>query len=248
MEKFLIIGGNSKLAECFSRIYEKQSTRLSRRECDITSEKLLSRAISRFRGKYVLNCAALTNLDDCEKYPLKCFYINTFGVYLLNKICLRFKKKLIHISSDYAVSPVNNYGWSKYLSEKIVDKSFLLVRTNFYSSETFIVKNLLKKRKTKIYKNMYFNPIAINNLSKAIYSSRKKRGILNIFTSKKISYLQFAYLFCDMFGINKKLIKPINYVYKGGIRRPANSYAKPNIKLDIKEDLISFRKYYENRQ
>lgn len=247
MEKFLIVGGDSKLAKCFSRMHEKQSRALTKKECDITSEKYLRKAISKFQGKYVLNCAAITDLDKCEADPEECFAANTVGVFLLNKICREKNKKLIHISSDYASNPLNNYGWSKFLGEKVIDKKFLIIRTNFYHPAAFIVKNLLKGRKTKVFENMYFNPISINNLAKEIYRLRKRKGRLDLFTSKKISYLQFAYEFCRIFGIKKELIQPVNYKYKKGLRRPLSSFAKSNINLSIAKDLISFKKYYENK-
>lgn len=247
MKKFLIIGGNSKLARCFQEIYGREIIGLSKSQCDVTSEKSLREAISKFRGKYVLNCAAVTDIEECEKNPTKCFSVNVSGVYLLNRVCLELGKKLIHVSSDYALNPMNSYGWSKYLSEKIVDKNFLVVRTNFYNSETFMVKNLLKRKRTEIFKNMYFNPISINNLAKEIYRLRERKGVFNLFTSKKISYLQFANLFCQVFGLKEELVQPVSYEYKGGAKRPFISWVKPDMKLSIKQDLINFKKYYENQ-
>ena len=247
MEKFLIIGGRSKLAKCFEDIFDKQSIGLSKAQCDIKSEKSIRKAIAKFDFDYVLNCAAVTDLNKCETGPKECFDVNTVGVYLLNKLCQEKNKKLIHISSDYASNPVNNYGWSKYLGEKVIDKKFLIIRTNFYHPTTFIVKNLLNSEKTKVYINMYFNPISINNLAKEIYRLRKRKGVLDLFTSKKISYLQFAYEFCRIFGIKKELVQPMRYKCKKGIRRPLSSYAKSDINLSIGKDLISFKKYYENK-
>lgn len=247
MEKFLIIGGKSKLAKCFEDIFDKQSIGLSKAQCDITSEESIRKSMAKFDFDYVLNCAAITDLDECEADPKKCFDVNTAGVYLLNKLCQEKDKKLIHISSDYALNPVNNYGWSKHLAEKVVSKNFLVIRTNFYHPAAFLVKNLLKGKKTKVFENMYFNPISINNLAKEIYRLRKRKGILNLFSSKKISYLQFVHEFCRTFGIKKELIQPMNYKYKKGLRRPLSSYVKSDINLSIEKDLISFKKYYENK-
>ena len=244
MKKFLIIGGDSKLAKCFGRIFEEQSLRLSKKECDITSEKSLRKAISKLDGDYVLNCAAITDIEACEQKPLECFNVNTFGVYLLNKICLEKNKKLIHISSNYAVNPVNNYGWSKYLAEKVVSKNFLVIRTSFYSNDFYIIKNISAEKKTNVYKNLTFNPISIVTLAKGIKANLDKKGILNLFSSKKISYLEFARLYCDIFGINKNLIRPARYKNKK-IKRPSNSFVKSSKTINIITDMVEFKKFCE---
>lgn len=247
MKKILIVGGGSKLAKCFNEIYNEKSISLSREECDVTSEESIKKAVLSCDCKYVLNCAAMTDVVECEQKPLECFSINTTAVYLLNKVCLQYDRKLIHISSDYALKPVNNYGWSKYLSENVVDKKFLVIRTNFYNKETFIVKNLLEGKETNVYTDVYFNPISINKLANEIYSNMEKTGILNLFTSRKISYFKFAHIFCEVFGLNKELISPVVYKDNGKVNRPNNSYIKTDKNLDIKVDLTDFKKFYENR-
>jgi dTDP-4-dehydrorhamnose reductase len=247
MNKFLIIGGNARLARCFQKIYKKQSIKLAKSECDITLEASIRKVFSKYKFNYILNCAAITDIENCEEKPESCFRVNTLGVYLLNKICKEHCKKMIHISSDYAKDPINAYAWSKFLSEKIVDPKFLVVRTNFYDEKTFIVKNLLEGRKINVYKNVFFNPVSVNELAKNIYNNRNKSGLLNIFTNKKISYLQFAHRFCEIFYIKKELTKSVACGREKKVARPENSYIKSDIGLSLKKDLINFKKYlYEN--
>ncbi len=247
-KKYLILGGESRLAQCFFKLYEKECWRLNKKECDITSLESVQKNIEKYPCRYVLNCAAITDIEKCEKDTELCFKVNVCGVFNLNKACWRLGKKLIHISSDYAINPVNNYGWSKYLSEKTIHKRFLMIRTNFYDRNNFIAKNILKGNKIEVYKDKFFNPISINGLAEKIYLNSKKAGILNIFTSNKLSYVKFANLFCEIFGLNKKLIRPVKYKNKINIKRPTNSYVPSDFRIKIREDLINFKKYlYENR-
>jgi dTDP-4-dehydrorhamnose reductase len=71
----------------------------------------------------IINCAAMTNVDGCEKDVLQAAATNTAGVKYLS---YRFSGYLIQISTDYifdgrfgpysvrdAPSPINFYGWSK---------------------------------------------------------------------------------------------------------------------------------------
>ena len=140
--KYLIIGGESRLAQCFFELYKKECWRLNKKECDITSLESVQKNIEKYPCRYVLNCAAITDIEKCEKDTELCFKVNVFGVFILNKICLQSGRKLIQLSSDYAVNPVNNYGWSKYLSEKFIHEKFLIIRTNFFDKSNFIVKNI----------------------------------------------------------------------------------------------------------
>src|SRR3989344_3108706 len=242
MKKFLIIGGDSQLAKSFSKKYPNISIPLSKRQANITEEKSLENVFKRYSFYYVLNCAAITDMDYAEKYPLKTFTVNGFGVYLLNKLCLKFKKKLLHISSDYAINPMNTYGTSKKIGEDFVDKSFHIVRTSFYSKRTFIINGLLKKKKINCYSNLFFNPISIERIIEEIYENRDSLGIKNYFSNKKINFCRFAENICEIIHIDpKKYLVKIEYKNDASsLPRKVNSFVKPDINVDLKKDLTKF--------
>lgn len=69
---------------------------------------------------YVIHAAALKHVPAAEYNPLECIATNVGGAENLVKACLRTKvKRLIALSTDKAVSPVNLYGASKLASDKI---------------------------------------------------------------------------------------------------------------------------------
>jgi len=246
---FLIVGGDSRLALGFEKIYPHLVTRLPKNECNILNEKSIRDALKKHQGKYIINCAAITDMNYCEKNPKECFTINIVGPYLLNAICKEFGRKLIHISSDYASVDSNFYGLSKSISEKIIDKNMLVIRTNFYDENTYIIRELLKNRKIEAYNNVFFNPISINQLIKEIVAMKNKHGLVNIFSEKKISFTTFSIAFCAIFNKEKNLIKKVHYKNNNThIYRPLSSYVKPDITIKIKDDLLSFKNYlhYEN--
>lgn len=234
------------MAQCFQGMFEGQTISLDRRECDVTSEKSIRAAFLKYDFNYVLNCAAMTDMESCQKNPKECFAINVTGAYLLNKVCLEKGKKLVHISSDYAVNPVNNYGWSKFLSEQVVNKKFLTIRTSFFSQKIFIISNLLKGKKTAVYKNLYFNPVSINRLAEEIKKNINKKGLINIFSAEKISFIKFADLFVKIFGIQNSLIKPVVFQEKNGLNRKKVSVIKSDILIDIEEDMKKFQRLRYN--
>jgi dTDP-4-dehydrorhamnose reductase len=243
MDTFLLLGGKSHLASCFSSLYPNITKSKGKADCDITNIKQVEKTLKRTEAKYILNCVAITDIEYCENNPLECFKTNTIAVLNLEKACTKFNKKLIHISSDYAVYPVNTYGLSKYLCEKILDlKKTLIIRTCFYSRDTFLVKELLGKRKVIAYKNMYFNPVSINRVAESIYKNRNKKGILNVFSSKRISKYSFAKKVCKIFGIDSNLVKESEFENKPGFaQRSYNSYVASDMAITLEDGLEDFK-------
>src|SRR5258708_3249790 len=48
----------------------------------------------------LVNCAAQTNVDHCEREPEEAFRVNASAVATLAEICARKKARCIHISTD----------------------------------------------------------------------------------------------------------------------------------------------------
>jgi dTDP-4-dehydrorhamnose reductase len=242
MKDFLILGGDSTLALCFSKYFKNNSLSLSKSECDITNIRLLEQVIKSTRCKYIINCAAITNIEYCEYNPITCFDVNSIAVNNLSASCTEYNKKLIHLSSDYAVKPINVYGYSKYISEKIIDNNHLVIRTSFYSDKYYIIKSLLDGKITFVYKNLYFNPVSINRLVQEMYNNRDKTGIINVFSNKKISKYTFANMVVEVFKLKSNLIKPVNYNNNlNAVPLPVSSFVKSDINIPLYEDILFFK-------
>lgn len=70
---------------------------------------------------YVIHAAALKHVPAAEYNPMECIATNVHGAENLVKACLRTGvKRLVALSTDKAVNPVNLYGASKLASEKIL--------------------------------------------------------------------------------------------------------------------------------
>ncbi len=76
---------------------------------------------SALRGvDYVFNAAALKQVPSCEFYPLEAVYTNVIGTETtLNAAIANGVKKVIALSTDKAVHPINAMGMSKALMEKV---------------------------------------------------------------------------------------------------------------------------------
>ncbi len=74
---------------------------LSREQADITDREGLLREVDDFPPKLIVNCAAFTDVDRCEKEPGKAFAINGDAVAHVVAAAERVGAGLIQISSDY---------------------------------------------------------------------------------------------------------------------------------------------------
>lgn len=97
---------------------------------DITSSDELRRTFVDFAPDVVINCAALTQVDDCEEDRSSCWSVNTDAVAELADLCRTHGTRLIQVSTDFVFSgedgpyeedarpdPVNYYGRSKLAAE-----------------------------------------------------------------------------------------------------------------------------------
>ena len=72
---------------------------------------------------YVINTAALKQVPNCEYFPYQAMLTNCIGVHNIIKAVQSIKPKplkVITISTDKACKPVNAYGISKALQEKLI--------------------------------------------------------------------------------------------------------------------------------
>jgi len=107
---------------------------LSSAECDITDPSAVDVLICKNAPQLIINCAAFTDVDGCEKSPERAFAVNAAGAGHVAHAALLAGARLFHISTDYvfdgmkstpyseldATNPVSVYGRSKLEGEQLV--------------------------------------------------------------------------------------------------------------------------------
>ncbi len=98
----------------------------------------MTRLLKTISPHIVINCAALKHIDICESNISECIATNIHGTQNVINACSEVKsvETVVFVSTDKACSPVNVYGMSKSISErmmseasiKIPDKKFVCVR------------------------------------------------------------------------------------------------------------------------
>lgn len=99
---------------------------------DVRDRERLSRA---FRGvDYVIHAAALKQVPAAEYNPTECIHTNIGGAEnVINAAADLGVKKVVALSTDKAVSPLNLYGATKLCSDKlfVAANAYIGSRTNF---------------------------------------------------------------------------------------------------------------------
>jgi len=101
---------------------------------DITNPQQVREVFDQHHPDVVIHCAAMTNVDACERRPQDAYHANAFGTELIAANCQRVGAICVAISTDYvfdgskgspyheydAPNPLSIYGRSKYAGEQAV--------------------------------------------------------------------------------------------------------------------------------
>jgi dTDP-4-dehydrorhamnose reductase len=115
---------------------------------DLADREQIEQVVAEFAPDAVVNAAAMTNVDGCERDPERAFAVNALGVRHLALATARRRAHFVHVSTDYvfdgqatrqydewdAVHPLSEYGRSKLGGELEVERhaaSWATVRTSW---------------------------------------------------------------------------------------------------------------------
>lgn len=205
---------------------------------DITDELKLKNKLKELKPNFIINTAAMTQVDDCENNKEACDLLNVSVVKWLAEISDEIKAHLIHISTDFifdgikgnyketdSANPLSYYGLSKLKSEEILINSkidFTILRTILVYGKVFDmsrsnivlwVKEMLENKKPiTIVNDQYRTPTYVEDLALACKISMDKKaiGIFNISSNTLLSVYEIAQQIAEIFNLDKTLITPIS--------------------------------------
>ena len=174
----------------------------------------------------VIHAAALKQVDTAEYNPFETIKTNVHGAENIIQASLSNKiEKVLALSTDKAASPVNLYGASKLLSDKLFISAnqyrgssrtvFSVVRYgNVFGSRGSVVLNFLENQKKNLFyvtdKNMTRFSITLEESVKFVFLCLKKMRGSEIFVPKIPSYhlMDLVYAFSNNPKINLIGIRP----------------------------------------
>jgi dTDP-4-dehydrorhamnose reductase len=170
--KILVLGNKGMLGTSFMKLLSEEASfnviGLDIDKLDISDQDALSEAFLQIKPDLVINCAAYTDVDGCESNQEAANKVNGEAVESIARECEKSGAILIHFSTDYvfdgkketgyseddAPSPINAYGESKLLAEKMIQenmKRFYILRTSWLygANGKNFVKTMLKLGREK---------------------------------------------------------------------------------------------------
>jgi dTDP-4-dehydrorhamnose reductase len=203
--------------------------------------------LSEISPHFVVNAAAVTNVEYCELHPEISFEVNVVLAEQIAYACEHFKIPLVHLSTDHLFSglspfateqtqpaPLNVYGQTKAEAESRVLNAHpdsLIIRTNFYgwgtsyrhSSTDKIIKELLDGNVYTAFNDVYFTPIHISDLVLAIHRLLElgAKGIFHVVGNDRLSKYDFCLSLANTFCLQQSLVQPISiHDVTNLVRRP----------------------------
>lgn len=249
MTRLLVTGGSGLLGSTVARRsaerYEAvMTTYLSRpvdfegvdcRKVDLT-EKTQVQSLAAFDPDVVVHCAAMTDVDRCEREPDTAERYNVGMSKRVARLAAETDARLVHISTDavfdgesrnYTIddepNPVNVYGQTKLEAESAVQKihdDSAVVRTSIYGWNATSGQSLAEWMLSKLrggetlpaFEDAYFTPIYTGDLVRCLFElvNSELNGILHVAGRDRCSKLEFANAIAKVFEVDEDLIQPVS--------------------------------------
>lgn len=202
---------------------------------DLTDLDLLTTLEKLVRIDWIINCAAATDVEWCEKNQKAAFRINSEFPRVLAHVAYSFGARLLHISTDAIfegvgratefdpVLPLNVYAETKLAGEKNVLDVFpssLVVRTNIYgwnlqqkrSLSEWILGELEAGHDIDGFFDLKFNPILANQLAEILFDMMEtpSSGIYHVAGSETCTKYDFALRIADLFRLDANLVHKVD--------------------------------------
>ena len=218
---------------------------------DLTNAETLKKVIDKAEPDWIINCAALADLEACERHPALASALNEDLPARL-ALAARGRCQLIHLSTDAVFdgqrggyseedqpNPLSVYARTKLAGEEAVlaaNPQAMVARVNLFgwslsgkrSLAEFFFNNLSQGRPVNGFTDVYFCPLFVNHLANTLLRMLEEdlQGLYHVVSSDCLSKYDFGVALAEKFGFSAELISPIS-VLDGGLQAARS----PNLTL-----------------
>ncbi|HEX2484581.1 MAG TPA: dTDP-4-dehydrorhamnose reductase [Myxococcota bacterium] len=241
-EGWLVTGAGGQLGSALVAELSRRGARVVGRDAaafDVADADAVARALADARPAWLLNAAAYTDVDGCERDPVRAKTVNAQAPALLAERCREAGVRLFHVSTDYVfdgraarplreddpVAPLSEYGRSKLAGERAVlaaSPEFTVVRTSwvFGRGRNFIRAILARAGAARadpglgplrVVDDQVGSPTWADDLAPAVLAllERGGRGLYHLANRGAASRLELARLALDAAGHADLEIVPV---------------------------------------
>jgi dTDP-4-dehydrorhamnose reductase len=223
---------------------------------DFTDRESVNQVFEEYKPSVVVHAGANGKPDECELDKEAAYRINVTGTETVLQASARYKAFFVFLSTDFVfegikgmyseedpTGPVNYYGETKLLAEKLVKKyvhPFCIVRTILVYGRPFsgrnniltVVKEKLEKGESyHLYEDQVRTPTYVEDLAAAIVTMIEKKaiGIWHIGGSDTLTPFEMACLTAAFHGLDKTLLKRVT---RDTFSQPALRPLKTGLNID----------------
>ncbi len=196
--KVVVLGSGGQLAFDIFRLKPEgvQLVGFTREQLDVRDKENLIRTLKEVNPDVVINTAALVRVDDAEIYEDRVLEINAVPQKILGELSSQLGFSVVYISTDYVFdgnkrepyteedtpNPINMYGFSKFLGEKLLmnyTDRYYIVRTSALfgykgsRSKGNVVYNLIRRfregKTINLIDDIYFAPAYTYDVAQQIW-------------------------------------------------------------------------------
>lgn len=215
---------------------------------DITDLDAIEKLFREFQPEGVIHCAAMTNVDGCERNPTEAYRVNAHGSSLIASATARYNAFLVYISTDYVFdgragrpyheydlpAPLNVYGYSKWMGERSVQalcaKHYIVRTAWLYGTggrcfPKIILEAAREDRPLRVVRDQIGSPTFTQDLAGAIARLIQvpAYGIYHLVNSGAVSWYTFAAKILELAGLDNALESIETTEWSSPAQRPAYS-------------------------
>lgn len=233
---------------------------------DITRFDETEEVIHKTKPEVIVNTAAMTQVDDCEKEREKCWLNNVTAVENLVNAVEGKGIHLIHLSTDFIFdgkhgplheteqpNPLSYYGESKLAAERIIQKSnidWAILRTVLVYGVThdmsrsnivlWVKKSLEEGKKINVVNDQWRTPTLAEDLAMGCFLAvtKKAKGIFKISGEQMMTPYDIAIATAGFFKLDKSLI---NQTDSTKFTQPAKRPPKTGFVIEKAKEELGYR-------
>lgn len=204
-------------------------------QVDLLSARGFEQALTDSKAEAVIHCAAMADVDACERDPSAAWQVNASVPRVIAQLCRRNAVGLIHISTDAVFdgttsgsyseddrpSPTSTYARTKAAAEEEVLGAYpeaVVARVNFYgwsptgrrSLAEFFVSNLTAGSEVKGFTDVMFCPMLVTDLGELLLRilEHDLSGLYHAVGPEPMSKYDFGVALARTFGLDSRRISP----------------------------------------
>jgi dTDP-4-dehydrorhamnose reductase len=248
----LVTGAGGLLGRCAVEHFARRGWRVVARthgDLDISSDQAVRAEMDASRPGLILNCAASTDVDRCEREPEWAYGVNAEGPRLLARHAASIDAEIVHVSTDYVFdgtkegfytqqdspNPLSVYARSKLAGEAAVaseTERCYIVRSSWVfgaGGKNFgsrVIEYAKSGARLKGVTDQFSIPTYAPDLAARIdmIVGLGSYGLYHLTNTGPASWYEFARLALDMAGLEEvQLVPATRAELKQAAARPQNS-------------------------